>query len=70
MERKLSRGLPPEALIGAVEIIRECQQLQVGERQEFTPLADYVAPRRRYWQTRGQRLPLRRRAALPRRRFA
>ena len=65
MKKKL-----PAVPIGAVELIQECRELLAGQRREFTPVADYTAQRRRYWQMQGNRLPHRPRAALPRGRVA
>lgn len=46
-----SRTTIPAGPAGAVELIAECQQMLAGQRTSFTPLEDYVAQRRRYWET-------------------
>jgi hypothetical protein len=56
----------PLVPIGAVELIAECAQMLNGERKVFTPLAEYTAQRRRYWQMQAQRPRRRPRAALRR----
>jgi len=52
--------------IGAFELIAEYQQLLAGRRTSITPLEEYVAQRRRYWQMQAQK-PHRHRSSLPRR---
>ncbi|MBV9120917.1 MAG: hypothetical protein JOZ39_09430 [Chloroflexi bacterium] len=59
----------PSPPTGAVDLIVEIQQMLSGRRASWTPLAEYTAMRRRYWQMQAQR-PRRRRAALPRSRVA
>ncbi|HVA23515.1 MAG TPA: hypothetical protein VMW62_03905 [Chloroflexota bacterium] len=57
----------PTLPIGAIELIRECQELLAGKRQRLTPVAEYMAQRRHYWQMQSNRPPRRSRAGLPRR---
>ncbi len=60
----------PKLPIGAVEVVLECQEILAGKRQALTPVSEYTAQRRHYWQTQVNRAPRRSRAALPRRRAA
>ena len=55
---------------GALEVILECQEILAGQREHLTPLAEYTAQRRRYWQMQALRPRSRRRAAFPRRQAA
>ena len=39
-------------LLGARDLIRECQEMLRGERQQFTGMDEYVKQRLEFWQAR------------------
>jgi hypothetical protein len=59
----------PTVPIGAIELIREVEELLASKRASLTSVAEYTAQRRHYWQAQSTRAPRRPRAALPRRSF-
>ena len=47
-------------LLGARDLIRECEEMLRGERQEFTGMDEYLQQRLAFWQGRYSELDLRR----------
>ena len=47
-------------LLGARDLISECEEMLRGEREEFTHMQDYVKQRLAYWQGRFDELDQRR----------
>ena len=43
---------PTTQLLGARDLIRECQEMLRGERTQLTRREDYIRERLAYWQTR------------------
>jgi hypothetical protein len=48
-------------LLGASDLIKECQEMLRGERQEFTGMEEYLRQRLEYWQERYDALDRRHR---------
>lgn len=51
LERKAETERVSE-LLGARDLIQECQEMLRGERQEFTGMEEYLRQRLEYWQER------------------
>ncbi|MBV8086719.1 MAG: hypothetical protein JO247_18090 [Chloroflexi bacterium] len=47
-------------LLGARDLIKECEEMLRGERAEFTEMQEYIQRRLAYWQGRFDNLDLRR----------
>jgi hypothetical protein len=47
-------------LLGARDLIRECEEMLRGERRQLTAMDEYLRLRLRYWRARYQALDLRR----------
>ena len=47
-------------LLGARDLIKECEEMLRGEREEFTEMQEYIQQRLAYWQGRFDELDLRR----------
>jgi hypothetical protein len=47
-------------LLGARDLIKECEEMLRGDREEFTDLQDYIKQRLAYWQGRFNELDRRR----------
>jgi hypothetical protein len=43
---------PEIPLMGARDLVRECQELLRGERAQLTPRQDYIRQRLAYWRGR------------------
>ena len=46
-------------LLGARDLIRECEEMLRGEREEFTEMREYLRQRLEYWQSRFHELDMR-----------
>jgi hypothetical protein len=47
-------------LLGARDLIKECEEMLRGERKEFTDMQEYIEKRLAYWQGRFNELDQRR----------
>lgn len=61
-------GEPASRLLGAHDLIRECQEMLRGERQAFTGMDEYLRQRLEYWQGHYNTLDRRPARAEPARR--